>query len=81
MQRVLVDDARSCCVFLRQLGEERMLVVVNNSSSRRQLNLPVGKLGWKDGLIIHNLLDSSEAIVSDGSLQISVPPVSGMWLQ
>jgi glycosidase len=81
MQRILVDDARSCCAFLRQLGEERLLVVVNNSSSRRQLHLPVGKLGWKDGLIIHNLLDSSEATVSGGSLLVSVPPVSGMWLQ
>jgi glycosidase len=81
LQCILVDDARSCCAFLRQLGDERVLVVVNNSSSRRQLHLPVGKLGWKDGSVLRNLLDSGEATVLDGSLTVTIPPLSGMWLQ
>jgi glycosidase len=81
LQRVLVDDARFCCAFLRQLGDERVLVVVNNSASRRQLHLPVGKLGWKDGTVLHNLLDTGDATVADGSLVVSIPPQSGMWLQ
>jgi glycosidase len=81
LQRVMVDDTRSCCAFLRQLGEERVLVVANGSSSRRQIHLPVGKLGWKDGAVIRNLIDSKEVVVSDGSLLVSIAPVSGMWLQ
>jgi hypothetical protein len=56
-------------------------VVVNSSSRRRELHLPVGKLGWKDGMMIYNLLASSTATVAGGLLQVSIPPVSGMWLQ
>jgi glycosidase len=81
LQRILVDDARSCYAFLRELGEDHLLVVVNNSSRRRELHLPVGKLGWKDGMMIHNLLASNTATVAGGLLQVSIPPVSGMWLQ
>lgn len=81
LQSILVDDARSCCAFLRQLGDERLLVVINSSSNRRQLHLPVEKLGWKDGTIVHNLLDSNEMTVSAGSLLVTIPPLSGMWVQ
>jgi len=81
LQSILVDDARSCCAFLRKLGDERLLVVINSSSNRRQLHLPVGKLGWKDGTILHNLLDSNEMTVSAGSLLVTIPPLSGMWVQ
>jgi glycosidase len=80
LQRVLVDDARSCSVFLRQLGDEKVLVAANGSSSRRQLHLPLGKLGWKDGTVLRNLLDPGEFTVAEGSLLVTLPPQSGMWL-
>jgi cyclomaltodextrinase len=79
-KRVLVDDRRNVYAFARTLGDETLLVVLNASAAQRHLRLPVKELGWKDGLILHNLLGFEEYIVSGDNLVVSVPPWSGVWI-
>ena len=77
---VLADDRRNVYAFARVLGDEVVLVVLNASAVRRHLRLPVKDLGWRDGLILHNLLGFEEYIVSGDWLVVSVPPWGGIWI-
>jgi cyclomaltodextrinase / maltogenic alpha-amylase / neopullulanase len=79
-QRVLVDDRRNIFAFSRTLGDEALLVVLNASAAQRHVRLPVKQLGWKDGLILHNLLGFEVYIVSGDNLVVSVPPWGGIWV-
>lgn len=80
-KRLLVDDPRGCYVFSRSLGDEKLVVALNASPTRRMLRLPVADLGWKDGQIIHNLLGPGEYLVSGDTLSVSLTPCSGLWLK
>jgi cyclomaltodextrinase len=79
--RLFVDDPRGCYAFSRGLGDEKVVVALNTSSTRRILRLPVSSLGWRDGLIVHNLLGEGEYIVSGDTLNIQISPHSGLWLK
>jgi cyclomaltodextrinase / maltogenic alpha-amylase / neopullulanase len=78
--QILADDARGVFVFARSLGEEHLVVVLNTSSTRRVLRLPVAALGWKDGRIVRDLMGADEFIVTGETLSVTVPPWSGFWL-
>ncbi|HEX9012731.1 MAG TPA: alpha-glucosidase C-terminal domain-containing protein, partial [Anaerolineaceae bacterium] len=79
--RVFVDDNRGCYAFGRTLGDEKILVVLNASGTRRSLRLPVAALGWGDGHIVENLLGSGEYYVNGTTLSLAVDPWSGVWLK
>jgi cyclomaltodextrinase / maltogenic alpha-amylase / neopullulanase len=79
-RRVQVDDRRNVYAFARTLGDDAVLVVLNASAAQRHLRLPIKELGWRDGLILHNLLGFEEYIVSGESLVVSVPPWGGVWI-
>jgi cyclomaltodextrinase / maltogenic alpha-amylase / neopullulanase len=79
-KRIWMDAARSCYAFGRTLGESKVMVVMNASSTRRQVRIPVSGLDWQDGKIVHNLLDSGEYIVSGEFLPVSLPAWSGLML-
>jgi glycosidase len=80
-QRLLVDDNRSCYAYARILGEENVLIALNTSNTRRNLRIPVDKLGWGDGRIVQNQMGEGEYIVSGTDLQISINPWSGLLLR
>ena len=79
-QRLLTDDARGCLAFARVLGDEKVVVAVNASATRRSLRIPVAKLGLPDGHILQNLISSGDYYVSGTDLAVSLDPWSGMWL-
>jgi cyclomaltodextrinase len=79
-QRVLADDRRNVYVFARTLGDDAVLVALNASAAQRHLRVPVKELGWKDGLILHNLLGFEEYVVSGDNLVVSVPPWGSVWI-
>ncbi len=79
-QRVNVDDIRGCYAFMRSLGESHVLAVFNASNTRRHLRLPVGGFGWSDGLIVHNIMEPGDFIVSGDTLAVSLSPWSGMLI-
>ena len=78
--RVLVEDGRGCMAFVRALGEQRLVVVFNASATRRQVRLNAKQIGWRDGLILTNLLTDEQSIVSGDWLNVTLPPWSGAWL-
>ncbi|MEJ2598797.1 MAG: glycoside hydrolase family 13 protein [Anaerolineales bacterium] len=79
-RRILADEKRNVYAFARTLGDKAVLIVLNASAVRRHLRLPIKDLGWKDGLILHNLLGFEEYIVSGDFLVVSVPPCGGVWI-
>ena len=79
-ERVLAEDGRGCMAFVRALGEQRLAVVFNASATRRQVRLDAKQIGWRDGLIITDLLTAEQSIVSGDSLNVMLPPWSGVWL-
>ena len=79
--RVLADDTRGIYVFTRCLGDEKLMVVMNTSATRRNVRIPVGDLGWKDGLIVLNLLENGEYLVSGDDLALTINPMTGMCLK
>jgi len=46
--------------FVRALGEQRLVVVFNASAMRRQVRLNAKQIGWRDGLILTNLLTDEQ---------------------
>ena len=78
---ILADNEHAILAFGRILGEESLLVIVNANHIRRQFDLPIEKLGWCDGQIVHNLLYSGEFIVSGDKVSLVIPPMSGLILQ
>ncbi len=80
-ERVLADDNRGVYAFMRSLGDEKVMVVMNASATRRVLRLPVKAYGWKDGLIVHNLLATGEYSVSGDELPVTISPLTVMWLK
>jgi glycosidase len=81
MQTLLVDDNRGIYIFARMIGDNKIVVAINNSQTKRQVRLPISSLDWNDGQIVHNLLGSGEYIVNGENLSISIPSNSGLWLK
>ncbi|MEA3351499.1 MAG: glycoside hydrolase family 13 protein [Chloroflexota bacterium] len=79
-QHVFIDRKRCTYAFARVLGDEVVLVVLNASSSRRHLRLPVDALGWNDGRIVRDLLGTKEYIVSGDELIVTLKPWGGIWV-
>ena len=79
--KILSDDSRNCAAFARTLGQEKILVVVNASSTKRTIRLPVGELGFEDGYILHNLIGEGDFIVSGADLPLALPARGGLLLK
>jgi len=79
--KILNDDSRSCTAFARTLGQEKILVVVNASSTKRTIRLPVGELSFEDGHVLHNLIGEGDFIVSGADLPLALPAWGGLLLK
>lgn len=79
--RVVSDDSRGVVAYARTLGQERLLVVLNASPSRRNIRLPLGELGFEDGHILHDQFSQAEFLVSGTDLAITLPAWSGFLLK
>lgn len=80
MRRVWVDNEHSCYVFSRQEGDEKILVVMNGSGERQPLSIPVEKLNWENGKVVHNLLNKESLVVANNRIQIELDAWSGTWI-
>ena len=79
--RILSEDSKGCSAYARTLGQEKLLVFLNASPSRRNLRVPVGELGFEDGRILHDLVGEGEYLVSGTDLAITLPGWSGVVLK
>lgn len=77
---LLADDRKRCLAFARKLGDQSILIAINASPTPRYLHIPVGKLGWNDGLILHDLIGFGEHLVSGDQLSIRLPAWGSTWI-
>lgn len=54
---IVTDDAKGIFAFTRTLGDESILVVLNNSDAPHRLDVPVA---WPDGAVVVQLDDSGQ---------------------
>ncbi len=77
--KVLADDARDIIAYARSYGEDRVLVVLNNSSSGQPVRVPLtdelAALQWK------NVFDSTAFTWGSKSLSLTLQGKSGVILQ
>ncbi len=66
--------------YLREKDGERIVVVLNNENSSREIDLPLGKLEFEDGLDLTDELNGGSYTVDDGTVIITLEPVSGAVL-
>ena len=70
-QTLLTDDARRLLAFARETTGDTAIVVFNADTLMHTVDLPLGDGHWYDAL-------SNEPVdLVDGSLNVSIPPVSG----
>ena len=78
--RLHADDQHGVYAFARQGEGETLVVVLNNSSSSYELDVPVRGL-FADGTILHNLWEGERAQVAAGRITgATLPPHSGIVL-
>jgi cyclomaltodextrinase / maltogenic alpha-amylase / neopullulanase len=71
---ILADDRRSCFAFVRSLGDQKILVIMNASSTRRRLKIPVDSFGWREGYTPEDLLGASSVSVTGRDLVVELLP-------
>lgn len=74
LTHVASDDSSYC--FLRGTEEERLLVVFNNSTQRHVVSTALTDLLGGEVTSISSVFGNATAAVSEGALQISMPPQS-----
>ncbi len=60
--------------FLRESPQEKLLVVYNNSSSARNLSIPVGDTPLEHARSLQTLFGNVKADISDGNVHVSLEP-------
>jgi cyclomaltodextrinase / maltogenic alpha-amylase / neopullulanase len=78
--QVQAEDAKHSLAFGRVLGQEKILVVINASETKRSLRISTRALGLADGRILHNLTGPGEFIVADEEINVTAPAWSCSWL-
>lgn len=81
LQRILVDNERSCYVFLRQDGEDNVVAAMNASAKPQQVSIPVGSFSWQNGKVVHNLINlNKSAGVVNNQIDLQLDAWQGVWL-
>jgi cyclomaltodextrinase len=80
-KHLLLDIRRGCYAFARTLGDQKIIVAMNNSPTHRQLQIPVAALSWSEGKVVHHLLQPGDEVVEVGLLELDLPPYSGAYLE
>jgi glycosidase len=78
--KLQVNEEKNILVLARSLGEEKTLIVLNFGDEKQDTSIAVKPLNWQDGQTLHSLLDHRPLTVSKGKLQISLPPLSGVYI-
>jgi hypothetical protein len=71
------DDAY---VFARQLDKETIIVAFNRENKAKQVSLPVGPIGLRDGVMLKSLIGDVSGRVVNGEAMLVLPPQSAIAL-
>ncbi len=62
-------------VFARQLNDETLIIAINRENKSRQVKVPVGSIGVKDGVTFRTVIGPKEIIrVVNGEAELILPP-------
>jgi glycosidase len=62
-------------VFARQLGAETVIVAFNREDKQKQVTIPVGSIGLKDGVTLKSLLGAdANSRITNGEATLALPP-------
>jgi alpha-glucosidase len=74
---LFVDD--ETYVFARQLGAETVLIALNRENKRKEIAVPVGSIGVKDGVTLKSLIGEAESVrVVNGEARLTLSPQTAM---
>jgi len=77
--RITLDSAAGLYAFTRTLGAEKTLVIINLSPRNETVQIPAQTL-WHEGQTLRSLLDNRPFAVTDGKININLPPYSGLYI-
>ena len=67
-------------VFARQLEKETIIVAINRENKVKQVSLPVGTIGLKDGVMLKGLIGDVSGRVVNGEAVLTLPAQSALAL-
>jgi alpha-glucosidase len=74
---LFVDD--ETYVFARQLGAETILIAFNREDKSKEVSVPVGSIGVKDGVTLKSLIgEGASAAVVNGEAKLTLSPQTAM---
>lgn len=73
---LFVDD--ETYVFARQLGAETIVVAFNRENKQKQVTIPVGTIGVKDGVMLKALIGNVSGRVEKGEATLTLPGESAV---
>jgi len=76
---LFVDD--ETYVFARQLGAETIVVAFNRENKEKQVTIPVGSIGVKDGATLRALIGEATARVENGEARLTLPAQTAVALR
>lgn len=76
---ITVNEASGLYAFARILGGEKTLIALNTSDKTVHAQIPIQTL-WKEGQTLRNLIDGAPFSVSNGQINVSLVPWSGIYL-
>jgi alpha-glucosidase len=66
-------------VFARQLGTETVVIAFNRENRRKEISVPLGTIGVKDGVTLKSLIgDVSRVRVVNGEAKLTLSPQTAM---
>lgn len=76
---LFVDD--ETYVFARQLGAETIVIAFNRENQKKQVTIPIGTIGVKDGVNVKALIGEVFGKVEKGELVLTLPAQSAVALR
>lgn len=76
---LFVDD--ETYVFARQLGADTVVIAFNRGNKQKQVTIPVGAIGVKDGVPLRALVGDVNARVEKGEVVLSLPAQTAIALR
>ncbi len=77
--KLLAEDGSYA--FTRTTGDEKVLIAMNASSRARRIDIPCSSQGWKDGDLLHDLINGEKHTVEKGKISINLSGWSGAWIR
>mgnify|MGYP003288503527 CR=1 FL=1 len=75
---LFVDD--DAYVFARQLEKETIVIAINRENKIKQVSVPVGSIGVKDGVVLKSLIGEVSGRVVNGEAVLTLPAQSAVAL-